>query len=70
MQTGVECTEGYLRGKDGQEEVLQEYQKGVQEHSISGVPYYIISREGSKAKVTLSGAQPAEAFVEAFEALS
>lgn len=65
----MECTKEYLQGKEGQQEVLNEYQQGVQIQGISGVPYFVISREGSKATVPLSGAQPPEAFVEAFQAL-
>ncbi|CAN0403456.1 unnamed protein product [Pylaiella littoralis] len=70
QKAGVDCTKEYLQGKEGQNEVLGEYQKGIQTHGISGVPYFIVSREGSKATVPLSGGQPPAAFVEAFEALS
>lgn len=69
-QAGVECTKDYLEGKEGQQEVISEYKHGIHNHGISGVPYFIVSREGSKATVPLSGGQPAAAFVEAFEALS
>lgn len=69
QKAGVECTKEYLEGKEGQQEVINEYQKCVQTQGVSGVPYFIISREGSAATVPLSGAQPPEAFVEAFEAL-
>ncbi|CAN0426557.1 unnamed protein product [Ectocarpus sp. 12 AP-2014] len=69
-KAGVECTKDYLEGKEGQPEVISEYKQGIHNHGISGVPYFIVSREGSKATVPLSGGQPAAAFVEAFEALS
>lgn len=66
----MECSKEYLEGSEGKQEVLGEYQKGIQTHGISGVPYFIISREGSKATVPISGGQPPAAFIEAFEALS
>lgn len=69
-QAGVEVTKEYLQGKEGHNEVLYEYENAHRSHGISGVPYYVVSREGSKATVPLSGAQPPEAFVQAFEALS
>eukprot|EP00752_Nemacystus_decipiens_P014252 g12674.t1 len=69
-KAGVECTKEYLEGSEGKQEVLGEYQRGVQTHGISGVPYFIISKEGSKATVPISGGQPPAAFIEAFEALS
>ncbi len=69
-KAGVECTKEYLEGSEGKEEVVGEYEKGVRAHGITGVPYFIISREGSSATVPLSGGQPPAAFIEAFEALS
>ena len=70
LKAGVECTQEYLEGSEGKAEVIGEYEKGVGAHGITGVPYFIISREGSTATVPLSGGQPPEVFVEAFEALS
>lgn len=69
-QAGVECTKEYLEGTEGRQEVISEYKHGIHDYGISGVPYFIVSREGSKATVPLSGGQPPAAFVEAFEALS
>jgi predicted DsbA family dithiol-disulfide isomerase len=43
---------------------------GVKRYNISGVPFFIITREGNKEKITLSGAQPVDEFEAAFEALS
>ena len=69
-QAGVECTKEYLEGSEGKQEVLSEYQRGIQTLGISGVPHFVISREGSNATVPLSGGQPPAAFMQAFEALS
>lgn len=69
-QAGVACSKEYLEGKEGKEEVLLDYETSVRRHGISGVPHCVVSREGSRATIPLSGAQPPEVFVEAFEALS
>lgn len=66
----MECTKEYLQGKEGHDEVLREYQTGIRTHGISGVPHFIISKEGSAATIPLSGGQPPEVFLEAFQALS
>ncbi|CAM9495134.1 unnamed protein product [Sphacelaria rigidula] len=66
----VECSKDYLQGKEGKDEVLYEYEKAARSEGVSGVPYFVLSREGSRATLPLSGAQPPEAFIEAFEALS
>lgn len=66
----MECTKEYLQGKEGHQEVITEYHRGIESMGISGVPHFVVSREGSKATVPLSGAQPPEAFLEAFQALS
>lgn len=69
-QAKVECTKEYLQGNEGKQEVMYEYEKAARDAGVSGVPYFVLSREGSKAALPLSGAQPPEAFIEAFEALS
>lgn len=69
-KANVECSKEYLQGHEGKEEVMYEYEKAASGGGVSGVPFFVLSREGSKAAVPLSGAQPPEAFIEAFEALS
>lgn len=69
-QAGVECTKEYLEGSEGGLEVVNEYQKGIRTHGITGVPFFVISNESKTATVPLSGGQPPAAFIEAFEALS
>ncbi|CAM9689206.1 unnamed protein product, partial [Scytosiphon promiscuus] len=70
QKAGVECTKEYLQGGEGEKEVMSEFQSGVRKHGISGVPYFVVSREGSEASVPLSGGQPPEAFLEVFDRLS
>lgn len=69
-QAGVECSKEYLEGREGKEEVLLEYETSVRRHGVSGVPHFLVSREGTKMVIPLSGAQAPETFVEAFEALT
>ncbi|CAM9960954.1 unnamed protein product [Choristocarpus tenellus] len=69
-KAGVDCTKEYLEGSEGKAEVLSDYEQCASVHGVSGVPFYVLSREGNRGKIKLSGAQPSDAFVEAFEALS
>lgn len=66
----MECTKEYLLDDEGEKEVVSEYQNGVRKHGISGVPYFIVSREGSEAEMTLSGGQPPAVFLDVFDRLS
>jgi predicted DsbA family dithiol-disulfide isomerase len=36
---------------------------------VSGVPYFVVTKDGNNQKYALSGAQPSEAFTEIFETL-
>ncbi len=51
---------GMLNSDDGMD-VIEEAQKLSQRHVVTGVPFFIIDQN-----VTLSGAQQAETFLEAF----
>ncbi|CAN0144003.1 unnamed protein product, partial [Hapterophycus canaliculatus] len=64
------CAHAYLQGDEGEKEVVSEFQNGVRKHGITGVPYFVVSREGSEATIPLSGGQPPAVFLEVFDRLS
>jgi predicted DsbA family dithiol-disulfide isomerase len=76
-RVGVTGAKEFLESKEEEEEVLADYQQGVGRFKISGVPYFVISQAddnsvdtGMKSRaVVLSGAQPPEAFLQAFQKL-
>ncbi|CAN0409737.1 unnamed protein product, partial [Discosporangium mesarthrocarpum] len=69
-QVGVECSKEYFESSQDKLEVLKEFESGVRKHQIRGVPFYVITQEGSRQSIKLSGGQPPETFTEAFEALA
>uniref|UniRef100_A0A7S4N3L0 DSBA-like thioredoxin domain-containing protein n=1 Tax=Odontella aurita TaxID=265563 RepID=A0A7S4N3L0_9STRA len=61
----------FLENEEGKRDVVKEIQTGRKKYRISGVPYFIIGREGSnELPYGLSGAQEARTFLQYFEELS
>jgi len=61
----------YLQNEEGADDVRAEIDSGRRMYGISGVPYFVINREGSSEKpYGLSGAQKTKSFVEVFEQLA
>lgn len=61
----------FLENDEGRREVVNEIQTGRQKYRISGVPYFIIGKEGSsELPYGLSGAQSSRTFMQYFEELS
>jgi len=58
----------YLQSEADQDTIRQQYETARRQR-ISGVPYIIISKHGKRNKLAMSGAQPPEAFAEAFQEL-
>jgi len=56
----------YLMGHDD-EELIAKQDRMAKGGKIHGVPHFTISKEGQRKKIDLSGGQPPEAFIEAFE---
>jgi len=48
-------------------DLIMSQDKAVKKQSIHGVPHFTISKAGQRRKITLSGGQPPEVFVESFE---
>lgn len=66
-EVGLENVESYLNSDEDKDRIQAEYEAALRER-IGGVPFYKIRGPGESAKVIkLSGAQPPEAFEEAFE---
>ena len=60
----------YLESKEGVSDVRKEIAKGQRQYQISGVPFFIIEKEGSDdPPYGLSGAQKSQTFVNVFENL-
>lgn len=63
----------YLESKEGESDVRREISKGKRQYQISGVPFFIIEKEGSggddNPPYGLSGAQKSQTFVNVFENL-
>ncbi len=63
--------QSYLESGEGVSEVKKEIKKGQREYKISGVPFFVISKDGSNdPPYGLSGAQKSQTFVNVFEDLS
>ena len=61
----------YLESGEGVSAVKDEIKKGQQNYQISGVPFFIIQKDGGDdPPYGLSGAQSHEKFLELFEELS
>jgi len=61
----------YLESDAGEDEVLREMERGRRKYGISGVPFFVISKEGHGGRpYGLSGAQTPRAFIQVFEELS
>lgn len=61
----------FLENDEGKRDVVREIQTGRQKYCISGVPYFIIGREGSaELPKGLSGAQGSQTLLEYFDKLS
>ncbi|KAL6051155.1 Disulfide bond formation protein DsbA [Balamuthia mandrillaris] len=58
----------YLESKRNKQEVMDEYMEAAL-MGIRGVPHFTISVPGKKKRIRLSGGQPPEAFVDAFDEL-
>jgi len=56
----------YLARSEDADLIMQQ-DRAFKKQSINGVPHFTISKAGQKRKISLSGGQPPEAFVEAFE---
>ena len=69
-KAGVTGAKEYLESDQDRDTLLEEYQEGVRKYRITGVPYFIIGKQGSEEVITLSGAQPPAAFETGFETLS
>lgn len=61
----------YLEADEGATEVVADIQRGRRKHNISGVPFFVISRDedNSGQQYTLSGAQSHNKFVSVFKSL-
>uniref|UniRef100_A0A7R9VFB1 DSBA-like thioredoxin domain-containing protein n=1 Tax=Pseudictyota dubia TaxID=2749911 RepID=A0A7R9VFB1_9STRA len=60
----------FLEGDEGKREVVRQIQTGRQKYRISGVPYFIVGRDGSdELPYGLSGAQTSRTFLQCFEEL-
>lgn len=61
----------YLENDEGAQEVRQEIQQGRSKYNISGVPFFVIEKEGDDSPpYGLSGAQKSSTFTQVFEELS
>jgi len=58
----------YLESSEDKEKVMKDYRNAVQNLRVRGVPHFVISN--GNRKLALSGGQPPEYFVDAFEELS
>jgi predicted DsbA family dithiol-disulfide isomerase len=66
-EVGLEDAETYLNSDEDKDRIEAEYESALKER-IGGVPFYKIrGSDESAAPVKLSGAQPPEAFEEAFD---
>jgi predicted DsbA family dithiol-disulfide isomerase len=52
-----------------QDLIARIYENAISNYSISGAPFFMLSREGGSQTLTLSGAQSDDVLQEAFEAL-
>eukprot|EP00611_Tribonema_gayanum_P007421 TRINITY_DN1678_c0_g1_i2.p1 TRINITY_DN1678_c0_g1~~TRINITY_DN1678_c0_g1_i2.p1 ORF type:complete len:175 (+),score=59.34 TRINITY_DN1678_c0_g1_i2:727-1251(+) len=59
----------YLESGEDEDAVMREAFDGARRLGITGVPFFVIARDGNKERLTLSGAQPVDVFDEAFDAL-
>lgn len=58
----------YLESKEGRK-LIESQDDDAKTRGIHGVPFFTISRPNGRKRLTLSGGQPSEAFVEVFEEL-
>mmetsp|Transcript_62091 Transcript_62091/g.166618 ORF Transcript_62091/g.166618 Transcript_62091/m.166618 type:complete len:91 (-) Transcript_62091:50-322(-) len=69
-ELGLEGVGEWLRSEEGKREVLQEAREASRA-GISGVPFFLCSREGSDAQpVSFSGAQPVKTFLQTIRRLA
>lgn len=62
---------GYLESSEGEAEVKAEMERGRRMYQISGVPFFVIGKEGGDGDpYGLSGAQKEETLLKVFEELS
>lgn len=60
----------YLESEEGVSEVRTEIKKGQRRYQISGVPFFVISKEGNDDQpYGLSGAQKSQTFINVFQNL-
>ncbi|KAG5174945.1 protein disulfide isomerase [Tribonema minus] len=59
----------YLESGEDEDVVMREAFDSARRLGITGVPFFVIARDGNKERLTLSGAQPVDVFDEAFDAL-
>lgn len=62
--------QSYLESGECVSEVKNEIKRGQRQHQISGVPFFVITRDGrNEAPYRFSGAQKSQSFVEIFQDL-
>jgi len=67
-EAGLDTTglKEYLQSNED-DDLIARQDREVKKRGIHGVPNFMISKAGRRKKITLSGGQPAKAFIEAFE---
>eukprot|EP01116_Phalansterium_solitarium_P001732 TRINITY_DN11541_c0_g1_i1.p2 TRINITY_DN11541_c0_g1~~TRINITY_DN11541_c0_g1_i1.p2 ORF type:complete len:241 (+),score=84.53 TRINITY_DN11541_c0_g1_i1:72-725(+) len=66
-ELGLPNVKEFLESEEGTNEVKHEYAE--YSRRINGVPFFTITKDGARRKLALSGAQPADAFRDAFDEL-
>mmetsp|Transcript_8964 Transcript_8964/g.12339 ORF Transcript_8964/g.12339 Transcript_8964/m.12339 type:complete len:215 (+) Transcript_8964:169-813(+) len=68
-QAGLSKVKEFLNGHEFQQEVVHEDAE-YKQRGIHGVPFFTISAPGKPRRLTLSGSQPIEYFLDAFDELT